>query len=176
MFDKKQMDAYSNIKAPDELFEKVVNAKPKKSKVYLIPLVSSLAACLILIFGVAVFFSSGFNPNVTFNGQSLTDTVVFYDISPISAMDMRSSPMLCVPIELTLDDETDVLISEGILILENGERVQQGTFEGNVTLMWEIERTGDFPESKMSLTSEKGSKEITLTQNETDGSFTAKIN
>ncbi|MBQ7385191.1 MAG: hypothetical protein IJW04_01655 [Ruminococcus sp.] len=176
MFDKKQMDAYSNIKAPDELFEKVVNAKPKKSKVYLIPLVSSLAACLILVFGVAVFFSSGFNPNVTFNGQSLTDTVVFYDISPISAMDMRSSPMLCVPIELTLDDETDVLISEGILILENGERVQQGTFEGNVTLMWEIERTGDFPESKMSLTSEKGSKEITLTQNETDGSFTAKIN
>jgi len=176
MFDKKQMDAYSNIKAPDELFEKVENAKPKKSKVYLIPLVSSLAACLILIFGVAVFFSSGFNPNVTFNGQSLTDTVVFYDISPISAMDMRSSPMLCVPIELTLDDEPVVLISEGILILENGERVQQGTFEGNVTLMWEIERTGDFPESKMALTSEKGSKEITLTQNETDGSFTAKIN
>ncbi|MBQ7810008.1 MAG: hypothetical protein IJ346_03480, partial [Clostridia bacterium] len=74
MFNKSQLDAYSNIKAPDELFEKVVNAKPKKSKIYLIPLVSSLAACLILVFGIAVFGNS-FNPQVTFNGQSLTDSV-----------------------------------------------------------------------------------------------------
>ncbi len=175
MFNKSQLDAYNSIKVPDELFNKVVNSKPKKSKIYLIPLVSSLAACLILVFGVAAFMGS-FNPQVTFNGQSLTDSVVFYDISPISTMDMRSSPELCVPVELELSEKTVVSVSEGVIILENGERVQQSTFEGTVTLMWEIQRTSDFPKSKMTLTSDKGSKVITLTQNEADGSFTAKIN
>lgn len=176
MFKKSQLDAYSSIKAPDELFEKVVNAKPKKSKVYLIPLVSSLAACLILIFGVAVFFSSGFNPNVTFNGQTLTDSVVFYDISPVSAMDMRSSPVISMPLEIELSEETQVWVSEGVMILENGERVTKATLEGKVTIVWEIERKDDFPESEMTLQSHKGTRQITLTQNEADGSFTAKIN
>ena len=174
MFNKSQLDAYSNIKAPDELFEKVVNSKPKKSKIYLIPLVSSLAACLILVFGVAVFGNS-FNPQVTFNGQSLTDSVQFYDISPISTMDMRSSPVLSMPLEFKLSDETQVSVSEGVIILENGERVSRTTLEGDVTVIWEIQRQGDFPESKMTLESSKGSKEIILTQSEADGSFTAKI-
>lgn len=174
MFNKSQMDAYSNIKAPQELLEKVVNAKPKKSKIYLIPLVSSLAACLILIFGVSVFANS-FNPQVTFNGQSLKDSVVFYDISPISTMDMRSSPVLSMPLELKLSDETQVSVSEGVIILANGERVSRTTLEGDVTVIWEIQRQGDFPQSEMTLKSSKGTKQITLTQNEADGSFTAKI-
>lgn len=175
MFNKSQIEAYNNIKAPDELFEKVVNSKPKKNKIYLIPLVSSLAACLILIFGVAVFANS-FNPQVTFNGQSLKDSVVFYDISPISTMDMRSSPVLSMPLEIELSEETQVSVSEGVMILENGERVTGTDLDGTVNLIWEVERTGDFPESKMTLESRKGTKQITLTQNETDGSFTAKIN
>ena len=176
MFNKSQLDAYSNIKAPDELFEKVVNSKPKKNKIYvLVPLVSTLAACLILVFGVAVFGNS-FNPQVTFNGQSLTDSVQFYDISPISTMDMRSSPVLSMPLEFELSNQTQVSVSEGIMILENGERVSETFLEGKVTLVWEIQRQGDFPESKMTLESSKGSKEIILTQSEADGSFTAKIN
>jgi len=175
MFNKSQIDAYSNIKAPQELFEKVTCSKPKKSKIYLIPLVSSLAACIMLIFGVAAF-TSRFDPDVTFNGQSLKDNVVFYDISPANALDMRSSPVLSVPVELKMDDKTTVTVSQGIMVLEDGERVRYNEFDGKISLVWEIERTGDFPECIMTLKGEKGSAEITLTQNEADGSFTAKIN
>lgn len=175
MFNNSQREAYNNIKAPDELYSKVINSKPEKSKIYLIPLVSSLAACLILIFGVAAF-TSGFNPQVTFNGQQLTDSVVFYDISPAKALDMRSSLVLSVPIELELPEKTQVFVSEGILVLENGERTQYYAYEGKISFVWEIERTGDFPDAKMTLKSDKGTKEISLTQNEADGIFTAKIN
>ncbi|MBQ7809876.1 MAG: hypothetical protein IJ346_02800, partial [Clostridia bacterium] len=107
---------------------------------------------------------------------SLTDSVQFYDISPISTMDMRSSPVLSMPLEFELSNQTKVSVSEGIMILENGERVSETSLEGKVTLVWEIQRQGDFPESKMTLESSKGSKEIILTQSEADGSFTAKIN
>ncbi len=175
MFNKSQVDAYSDIKAPQELYAKVISSKPKKSKIYLIPLVSSLAACIILIFGVAAFGSS-YNPQVTFNGQELTDSVVFYDISPANALDMRSSPVLSVPVELELSEKTQVFVSEGVLVLDNGERTEYNTYEGKVSFVWEIERTGDFPTSAMTLESDKGTKEIILTQNEADGSFTAKIN
>ena len=175
MFNKSQIDAYSNIKAPQELFEKVTCSKPKKSKIYLIPLVSSLAACLVLIFGIAAF-GNRFDPNITFNGQSLKDDVVFYDISPANALDMRSSPVLSVPVERDLDDKTAVSVSKGVIVLENGERVKYNEFVGKISFIWEIERTGDFPECIMTLKGDNGSSEITLTQNEADGSFTAKIN
>ena len=175
MFNKSQLNAYNNIKAPDELFEKVANAEPKKSKIYLIPLVSSLAACLILIFGIASF-SSFSAPKVTFNGQDLSESVVFYDISPANILDMRSSPVLSLPVDLELKSTTEVAVSEGVILLNNGERAQSKTLEGDVSLVWEIQRTGDFPQCTMTLGSNGKTTTITLTQNETDGSFTATIN
>ena len=175
MFNKSQVEAYQNIKAPEELFDKVVSSKPKKPPIYLIPLVSSLAACLVLIFGVATFLSKDFTVDVTFNGQSLTDSVVFYDISPAKAFDMRSSSELCLPIELKLDEKTEISVSEGTMVIDS-QRKTSATLEGEVSLIWEIQRTSDFPQCVMTLESSEGKAEITLTQNEADGSFTAKIN
>ena len=175
MFDKSQLQAYSSIKAPDELYDKVIASKPKKSKIYLLPLAVSFAACLMLIFG-SVFYWGSYNPQVTFNGQNLTDSVVFYAVSPAKALDMRSSPVLSVPVELKLDEETEVSVNEGVLMLENGEKVKYNTFKGNVSLIWEIEQAENFPKAVMTLKSNKVTKEIVLTQNETDGSYTAKIN
>ncbi len=175
MFNKSQIDAYSNIKAPDELFQKVINSKPKESKIYYLPLAVSFVACLMLIFG-SVFYWGSYNPQVTINGQNLTESVVFYDISPAKVSDMRSSPVLSVPIELELDEETTISVSAGVLVLENGERVKYNSCKDTISFIWEIERTGDLLEAEMTLKCDKGTKEITITQNEADGSFTAKIN
>lgn len=175
MFNKTQLDAYNSIKAPDELYEKVVNAKPKKSKIYLIPLVSSLAACIVLIFSIAAF-GNYFEPNIVLNGQQLSDSVVFYDISPANTFDMRSSPVLSLPVEMELEEETSVSVSNGFIILDTGERVKSTDLKGQVAFVWEIERQDEFPEAKMTLKSSKGNAAVTLVQNETDGSFTATIN
>ncbi len=180
MFDKKHIDAYSNIKAPDELFEKVVNAKPEKSKVYLIPLISSLAACLILIFGVAAFSSMSFNPEVSFNGAVLTaDTVITgttnSGVAPASAYEMRSLATLKIPVELKLDSKTEVAVSNGAIILENGERTQNTSLEGNIALLWEVPQNAEETECTMTLESFGKTQQIILTLYP-DGSYTAKIN
>ncbi len=175
MFNKTQLDAYNSIKAPDELYEKVVNAKPDKSKIYLIPLVSSLVACLVLIFSIAAF-GNHFEPNVVFNGQQLSDSVVFYDISPANTFDMRSSPVLSLPVEMELEEETTVSVSDGFIVLDTGERLKSTALKGKVAFVWEIEREGKFPEAQMMLKSPNGNAAVNLTQNETDGSFTATIN
>ncbi|MBQ2825482.1 MAG: hypothetical protein IJF19_04330 [Clostridia bacterium] len=180
MFDKKHIDAYSNIKAPDELFEKVANAKPEKSKLYLIPLISSLAACLVLIFGVALFSSMSFNPRVSFDGMLLSsDTVVTGDFNTeeasVNAYDMRSLRAFEIPVELKLDNKTEVTVSNGAIILENGERTQNAFLEGNKALLWEVPPKAEETECTMTLRSFGKSQQIILTLYP-DGSYTAKIN
>ena len=180
MFDKKHIDAYSNIKAPDELYEKVANAKPQKTKIYLIPLVSSLAACLILIFGVAAFSSMSFGPEVSFNGTVLSaDSVITgtmnSDLAPASAYEMRSLSVLEFPVELNINSKTDVKVSEGVLVLENGERVQNLTLNENADLLWEVNPTAEETEFTMALSSFGKTQQIILTLYP-DGSYTAKIN
>ena len=54
MFDKKTVDAYQNIKAPDDLKEKILSsyavskAPERRSWMKNMRLISSLAACLLL--------------------------------------------------------------------------------------------------------------------------------
>ena len=180
MFDKKHIDAYSNIKAPDELYEKVANAKPQKTKIYLIPLVSSLAACLFLIFGIAAFSSMGFSPEVNFNGNVLsTDSVITgttnSDSAPASAYEMRSIATLEFPVELNIESKTEVKVSEGVLIPENGDRVQSLTLNDNAALLWEVNPTDEETEFTMTLSSFGKTQQIILTLYP-DGSYTAKIN
>jgi len=174
MFNKSQLEAYSNIEAPQELYEKVLSSKPKKSKIYLLPLAASLAACLILIFGIG--FRSNFDSEIFLNGQLVnTDTVIIGELAPESKADMRSLPTLKIFVELTLTEKTKVTVSSGVLILENGERVNSVTFKDDVSFFWEVESKAELTESTMTLNSFSGKQEIILTQYD-DGSYTAEIN
>lgn len=175
MFNKSQLEAYSNIKAPDELFEKVVSSKPKKSKIYLLPLAASFAACLILIFGIGAF-RSGIDSEIFLNGQLVnTDTVMIGELVSESKADMRSLPTLKISVELKLTEKTKVTVSSGVLVLENGERVNSVTFKDDVSFFWEVESKAELTESTMTLKSFSGEQEIVLTQYD-DGSYTAEIN
>lgn len=177
MFDKKQIDAYSNIKAPHGLYEKILDAKPRKSKGYLIPLVSSLAACLVLIFGIAAFSSVSYSPEVSLNGSLLSaDTIITgtadSDAAPANAM--RTVSALDFSVELKLDRKTEISVSEGSLVLENGERTQNLTSKGDVVLLWELNPVGETTEYTMTLGSFGKTQRIILTMY-SDGSYTAEI-
>ena len=180
MFDKKHIDAYSNIKAPHELFEKVVNAKPQKTKLYLIPLISSMAACLVLIFGVATFYFKDFNPSITLDGEvlssgSVVTCTINAELTPASIYDMRSLRAFEIPVELKLDNKTEVTVSNGAIILENGERTQSTSLEGNKALLWEVPPKAEETECTMTLRSFGKTQQIILTLYP-DGSYTAKLN
>ena len=175
MFSKSQLDTYNNIKAPAELYEKVVNAKPKKNNLYIIPFVSTLAACLVLISGIYIFAKDS-KPEIIFNGQELTSAVVFYDISPAMELDMRSSPVLSIPLELTLKEETTVTASHGKLCCEGYAPASALTLNDTASVLWEIQREEDFSPCKLTLEANGNTTVITLTQNEMDGSYSAEIN
>ena len=174
MFNKTQLDAYSSIKAPDELLDKVKNIKPEKSKIYIIPLVSSLAACLILIFGVAAFMGfNGNSPAVYFAGTELTKESIL--TSDSSAGVYARSASVQIPVELDLSEKTEISVSNGLIVLENGETSDKVTLKGNAAFVWVLDLPNEETLSTMTLEGFSGTSLINLTQY-TDGSYTAKIN
>lgn len=176
MFNKTQLDAYSSIKAPDELFDKVIKSRPSKSKIYLIPLVSSLAACLVLIFGVAAFANRSFTPDVTIDGNKLTaESLIISDGNFPNAVSARSAVTLRVPVELNLSEKTHISVSDGSMVFEDGKNSEEVKLKGEVSFVWEIEFSAQETQHIMTLDSFSGTNYIYLTQYP-DGSYTAKIN
>ena len=152
MFSKEQISAYQNVSAPSELRNKVLDAclieKQKRSHGPLGSL-AVLAACLILCIGLSLHHEAA-EPEIFCNGQELSDSVLFYDISPAS--DMRTSPVFSIPFEFSLEQETEISVSRGSLVLSDGSYVQRVTMEGDQTLWWEIPREDEMPECEMLLT------------------------
>lgn len=173
MFNKSQLEAYSSIKAPHELYEKVTKEKSNKSKIYLIPLVSSLAACLILIFGVAVFNGSNYSPEVYIAGSELTrENTVIADAS--TSVYARSASVH-IPVELNLSKKTEISVSDGLMVLQNGETADKVTLKGSVAFVWELDLPAEEVQRTLTLKCFGGTSNINLTQY-TDGSYTAEIN
>ena len=175
MFSQNQLDAYKNIKAPAELYAKIKDAKPRKKPLYLIPIAASLAACLVILFCSVFAQSKAYMPGVLVNGQKLESSVMFYDVSPADIMESRTTPKLQVPIQLNIQEKTEITVTEGLVKFENVQN-ETITIDKSSTVYWEIEQTSPFPQCKMTLSSASATTVITLTQNETDGSYTATIN
>jgi len=175
VFSQNQLDAYKNIKAPDELFDKIKSTKPRKKPLYLIPVAASLAACFVILFCTVFLQSKDYKPNVLVNGQKLDSSVVFYDVSPADLMESRTMPKLSVPVFIEAQEKTEITVSEGVVKSDDLQK-ETVTIHNASTVYWEIEQTVPFPQCTMTLKSASGTTVITLTQNETDGSYTAKIN
>ncbi len=177
MFDKKQIDAYNSIKAPDELYEKVISngASTKKSKIYLLPLVASFAACLVIFVGAFMAFNSS-GLKVSVFGQELTSTVSYTPESEAGVALARAVPTLSVPVELDVNKATDISVSSGFIFLGASSPATSVTVEEKTELTWLVELTDDFTSCEMTLKDSKGTTTLTLTQDETDGSFTVRIN
>ncbi len=177
MFDKKQLDAYNSIKAPDELYEKVIGSEStkKKSKIYLIPLVASFAACLVIFVGAFIAFDSS-ELKVSVFGEELTSTVSYNPSSEASVASARALPTLSVPVELEISKTTEVSVSSGFILLGASSPATSVTSDENIQLIWEIELKDDFTPCEMTLKDKNGTTTLTLTQDETDGSYIVRIN
>ena len=177
MFDKKQLDAYKSIKAPHELYEKVMDSQPtkNKSKIYLIPMVAGFAACLVIFVGAFMAFdSSGLKVSVF--GRELTSTVSYNPSTEPSVASARALPTLSVPVKLEISKNTEVSVSSGFILLGDSSPATSVTVDDNTELIWEIELTDKFIPCEMTLKDKNGTTTLTLTQDEADGSFTVRIN
>ncbi len=173
MFSKKELDAYKSIQAPNTLHRKIQEACRQQKRALRLPQMGLIAAaaCLVLIVGLMGFFPRQGTPKIVLNGQTLEDSVFFYDISPAS--ELRSSPVFSVPLELTLPDETVLAVSYGQMLTNDSDPAKTLTAQGDLELWWEFPRGEELPTLEMTLDSENGQTLITLTYDPAEKTITA---
>ena len=169
MFKEQQRNAYQSIRAPQELHDKIMAAK-KPAKRWQTYIPSLAAACLVLVLS-ATLFLGGSEPSIMINGQRLDSSIVYHDLSPAS--DMRSSPVITVPVELKLADLARITVSHGALLTEEGAAVEVSA-EGSVTLYWEIPKEAEMPLCEMHIRHGKDVTTLTLAYEETQITITKK--
>lgn len=158
MFQEQERNAYQSIRVPQELREKVM-AKKKPKRQLPVYLTTAIAACLVLAIGMGFFFRGG-EPNIRINGQTLESSVVYYDLSPAS--EMRSAPILSVPVELELSGESEISVSHGTLVREGQTPVSTLKASSAVSLIWQIQLGQEMTTCEMTITHEKGVTTMTL--------------
>ena len=137
MYDKVQIDAYMDIKAPEALRERVLNAcgKQKKhtGKIYRF---SALAACLAVIIALSVFFKSASSMTISMSGTEIgTEPMQMPVMASMAAA--RSAPGIIF--EIDLNRPADITTEDGevyVFNAENGEAVSNGRANGLVTVVW----------------------------------------
>ena len=126
MFDKKTVDAYRSISAPDELKEKVMasclveKTSEKRSFFGNMRMYATLAACFVLVIVFSVFAVGNFGDlSVSVYGKTLTsESMVLSDseIEPIAySVEPRTLGRTNVPVELEVSGETAISVSEGMM-------------------------------------------------------------
>lgn len=168
MFKEQELNSYRSIKAPQELYDKIMAAQ--KPKVYWPRYAAGLvAACLVLAMGIGFFFRGG-EPGIIINGQLLDTSVVYHDLAP--AAELRSSEMLAVPVELELSGRSRICVTHGRLIMDGKEPTDELTASGTVILLWEVPRGAS--ECEMHIQSGKKLTTLTLEYEETQITITKK--
>lgn len=170
MFNEQERTAYQSIRAPQELYDKVMTAKkPAKRWGKYVP--GLAAACLVLVMTAGLFFR-GSDPVIVIQGQQLESSIEYFDLAPAS--EMRSSPMLTVPVELELSKRTQVCVTQGQLTDGEGQTAGELTVSGSVTLLWEIPRGADMAQCEMRIGTGKNATVLTLEYEESKITLTKK--
>jgi hypothetical protein len=168
MFKEQELNSYRSIKAPQELYDKVMAAQ--KPKVHWSRYATGLvAACLVLAMGIGFFFRGG-EPGIIINGQLLDSSVVYHDLAP--AAELRTSEVLTVPVELELSGRSRIRVTQGVITLNDLEPTDELTASGTVTLLWEVPRGAS--ECEMHIESGRTLTTLTLEYGETQITITKK--
>lgn len=173
MFSKQEIDAYKSITAPDVLAEKVkmLSAKRKVPVMTIVKYASALAACLAIVVAINMFLKTQ-TMNIVLNGYELESSVMFYDVSP--AADMRTSPIFSVPVELDIEEKTDIRVSHGNLSIDGENPTEQVSVSKPVMIWWNISRSEEMPRCVMEIKTDGEMTLITLEFDNVEKTITAK--
>ena len=150
MFDDKQKNAYSAVKAPDELRERVFSsAESKKDNVLVFRTAFSkavaAAACIALVFVamVAVFNGNGFD--VSINGSSVSaDSSI-----ELAGAKARSVTEAQVKVSLELDGGAHITVDSGKFDVQGEEKgLTEFSADDDIEIVW---RTDGLKKSEMTV-------------------------
>ena len=151
MFNKEQMNAYNNIKAPAELRYKVLETDKREKTGYSknIIKIASIAACMIItlciISAYNIFNSS---TKITIDGTSpVKDNIVLQGANSVSLASARNIKIITVPINIDTNKNTIISVSCGTIVVndaQSGEMLMtdsEYSISKDTSLLWQIPET-----------------------------------
>ena len=189
MFDKKVVDAYQNIKAPDELKEKVLSSctaskvPERKSWLKNMRLLSSLAACLLLAVAFSIFASRNFDEvSVSVGGKALAS-------EPVELSELNISPALYsaeprvfyeadVPVEIRVNGTTRISVSGGMMKISDADTNEvlytgsEFTTDEDVLIHWIVNNGTETKQFEMLIDGHKKDFVLILNYDENTGRWT----
>ncbi|MBR3767754.1 MAG: hypothetical protein IKL10_05895 [Clostridia bacterium] len=182
MLDKKFTDEYKSIKAPVELYDRIMNAeKPEVKKSNVVPFgkLASLAAAVAVIIIAGFVFSSDSLPAVYMGTEKLTGEVSIAEESNDALMLARA--MNEIKCELTFDikRETKIFLSEGLLFDEKDniilEAEKEEVFSEKFSCKWVVPMADESRTYEIRLSDKNGTYFITLSFDRQNGTWTASL-
>lgn len=183
MPDERFKEQYKNIKAPDELYSRIMNAEfssVKKKKAPVISIAGSIAASVAVIFIAAFgFFGNPASPVIFAGEEKLTGEVVLTEDDSADIMLLRSTGEISCNFTVELKENSLVEISEGFLFDENGNILidsQQGKeFSEKLTCCWTVFNADTEKQYEMKLSDKNGIYIITMSFDSTLGKWTVGL-
>lgn len=176
MFDKKTIDAYRSISAPDELKQKVLasctsDIPRQRSFMGNIRIFATLAACFVLVIMLSVFAVGDFGDlSVSVRGMTLSSEPVnlITQRSAIVAYGMDSYAKTSVPVEVAVNSNTELTVTGGMMRackMDTEEEYDSGTkllIDSDTLIYWDVESSAAESHFEMTVTGQKKSYRIIL--------------
>lgn len=184
MFDKKIVDAYKEISAPEELKERVMSScldektSERGSFSRNLRMYATLAACFVLIVAFSVFAVGNFGDlSVSVYGKTLTSEPMALsepDTAPIAySAGPRMVRRMTVPLELEVDSETEISVSGGVMRVCDAvteEELYSGTGEytasADLIVYWTVDADEEETHFEMAVNGRKKSYVLLLDYDE----------
>ncbi len=155
MFDPKSVDAYKSIKAPNNLKERVLKAKPKRRVLVHPAFGTAVAAGLVAVFLAVQFFSTA-PTGITVGGLAVENQAV---LLPNAAVPMMARMGASTSQSLCFDEDVTILTLDGSLTDE-----EYNTFslpyeaKADTPVLWHVQT----PPNTFSLTADADGETIQL--------------
>lgn len=160
MFDKKTVDTYKSIKAPDTLRQRVALLEIEKKlseqtrKKRLLPIaVSGAAACFlaVMIIGLALRANSKDNALIYLGTVIGSDPVAIRSEEAVASFGMSRVYQSGIPLELSVKSESKVSVSDGMLFVYDSKSGELISVVTHVTLSDDTDIRWDVSKIKTSL-------------------------
>lgn len=155
MFTDEQINAYYNVKAPTELYKKIVKPQSHNKRwVYTITVVAACFAFMIM----GIFVNNQHN-NIVVNGQKLKSSIQFYDTAPV--FERSVSSVVSIPVEIKISQDTNISVDKGVISID-GNPSTEIDISDSATIWWEFEPNEDDNVFVMLISDKKGVQKVTL--------------
>lgn len=183
MFNDKIKTEYQSIKAPDELYERILNTdRPGEKKAVVIPFrryVAIAAALAVIVCSAFVLTGRNAAPDIYLGSEKLTGEITLTSENNDGIMLARTGREIGCEMTLRLKKDTVVTTVNGILLSDSGEVIltegEEKTFSEPLQCKWLVPDADREMTYTISLSDKKGTYKINLYFDKQAGSWTVSL-